>query len=166
MLGLSQILCYLHRVGCPYHSKTRCLWRRNRLFLGSKNLDIINKSSKSFDANANLSDASFENTNGETVRKTGWYMSADAFSTSTPKPRAEGSNPSAPATDLARNSLEFRAFLVFWGGGLRSTMPLSMACVLRFFRFCSYPFLAFPSGTSSINHQKSGVRSPVLACSC
>ena len=50
MLGLSQILCYLHRVGCPYHSKTRCLWRRNRLFLGSKNLDIINKSSKSFDA--------------------------------------------------------------------------------------------------------------------
>ena len=31
-----------------------------------------------------------------------------------PKPRAEGSNPSAPATDLARNSLEFRAFLVFW----------------------------------------------------
>ena len=44
-------------------------------------------------------------------------MFVHAFSTSTPKPRAEGSNPSAPAKDLARNSLEFRAFLVFWGGG-------------------------------------------------
>ena len=89
-----------------------------------------------------------------------------------PKPRAEGSNPSAPAKDVAsgksdkaRNSKEFRAFLVFWGGGLRSTMPLSMACVLRFFRFCSYPFLAFPSGTSSINHQKSGALSLVPPCS-
>ena len=89
-------------------------------------------------------------------------MSANAFSTSTPKPRAEGSNPSAPAKDLARNSLEFRAFLVFLGGGMRSTMPLSMACILRFFRIWSYPFLTFPSGTSSINHQKFGAA--ILLC--
>ena len=62
-------------------------------------------------------------------------------------------------SDMARNSLEFRAFLVFWGGGMRSMVPLSMACILRFFRIWSYPFLTFPSGTSSINHHKSGTLS-------
>ncbi len=160
MLGLSQILCYLHRVGCPYHSKTRCLWRRNRLFLGSKNLDIINKASKIFGAVCS------GNANGLMVGKTGCCTSANAFSTSTPKPRAEGSNPSAPATDKSRNSLEFRDFLVFLDGGMRSTMPLSMACILRFFRIWSYLFLTFPSCTASINHQKSGALSPELACSC
>ena len=44
---------------------------------------------------------------------------------------------------------------------MRSTMPLSMACILRFFRIWSYPFLTFPSGTASINHQNFGVLSPV-----
>ena len=95
------------------------------------------------------------------MRKTGRYISADVFPTSTPKPRAEGSSPSAPATDMARNSLEFRAFLVFWGGGMRSVEPLSMACILRFFRIWSHPFLTFPFGTASINHQKLGVVSPL-----
>ena len=41
------------------------------------------------------------NTNGSTARKTDCCMFAHAFPTSTPKPRAEGSNPSAPAKDVA-----------------------------------------------------------------
>ena len=87
-----------------------------------------------------------------------------AFPTSTPKPRAGGANPSAPAKDLsdgkshlARNPLEFRAFLVFWGGGVRSGVLLSFAYILLLFRIWSYPFLTLPSGTASINHQNFGV---------
>ena len=59
------------------------------------------------------------NTNASTVRKAGCYMPAHAFSTSTPKSRAEGSSPSAPAkvTHLKRchteKALEIRGFLAF-----------------------------------------------------
>ena len=58
---------------------------------------------------------------GPTVRKSGWYMSADVFSTSTPKPRAEGSSPSAPAKKArnhAGSGLFLFAFYQLFGGFL------------------------------------------------
>ncbi len=73
---------------------------------------------------------------------------------------------SGDKSHLARIPLESRAFLLFWGGGVRSVVPLSGMCILHFFRIWCHPFLTFPSGTSSINHQKFGALSPVLACSC
>ena len=116
---------------------------------------IINKSSKF------LWCMPLEITLGSTAGKTGFYMSVHAFSTSTPKPRAEGSSPSAPATDKSRNSLESRDFLVFGCGGIRSRKPVHFACFALHFRIRRHPFLTFPSGTSSINHQKSWGLSPV-----
>ena len=123
---------------------------QNRLVSGLRILNIINKSSKLFGAWV------LETQTAQPCGK----LAAVCLLMLFPHP-LQNRVPS----DKARNSLEFRAFLVFWGGGMRSTMPLSMACVLRFFRFCSYPFLAFPSGTSSINHQKSGALSLVPPCS-
>ena len=159
MLGLSQILCYLHRVGCPYHSKTRCLWRRNRLFLGSKNLDIINKSSKSSDA---------YRLETQTAQPRG-KLAGICLPTPFPHPlqnRVPRVRILLPLPKIWPGiPWNSGLFLCFGVAGMRSTMSLSMACILRFSRFCSYPFLAFPYGTSSINHQKSGVLSPVLLAS-
>ena len=55
------------------------------------------------------------------ARNFGCCMCANAFSTSTPKPRAEGSNPSAPATEKSlETALEcgFWRFLSLGGHGL------------------------------------------------
>jgi len=68
--------------------------------------------------------------NGLTPPKTPVVMRVASFSTSTPKPRAKGSSPSAPATKTAPK-IGFKppflgAFSVFLVGGTRSEFPLLM----------------------------------------
>ncbi len=86
-----------------------------------------------------------------------WFAS---FSTSTPKPRAEGSSPSAPATETAPKigfkPLFLGAFSVFLAGVTRSGFPLLMLNLGRYFRIWQHLFLLFPFGTSSKEHQNFG----------
>ncbi len=101
---------------------------------------------------------SFGKTNGSTARESGCCMCADVFPTATPKPRAEGSNPSAPATNLApkigSKPRFLGAFFVFLVGGARSGFPLLMLDFGLYFRIWRHPFLLFPSAISSKEHQK------------
>lgn len=70
-----------------------------------------------------------------------------------PKPRAEGSNPSAPAIGKRLNRAVWAVFPCFLAGGARSVRACNNARNGGDFPIRLQPFATIPSGTSSIKHQ-------------
>ena len=74
-----------------------------------------------------------------------------------PKPRAEGSSPSAPASEKRLNHTGLSRFSCIFLPGARSALPHFDAQIGHQFRICCQRFATIPSATSSKKHHSAAV---------